>query len=101
LFDGEYVRQFEDTKATLKVNSELILMAAASYQPFEETEIVKMDIFVDGRLLCSDDEPAQVGYGSKCVWKPSPGKYKLQAVATDVDGAVGKSEVIEVVIERP
>ena len=37
----------------------------------------------------------------ECVWRPAPGKYKLQAVATDVDGMVGKSEVIEVVIERP
>ena len=38
---------------------------------------------------------------SECVWRPSPGKYKLHAVTTDVDGMAGKSEVIEVEIERP
>jgi hypothetical protein len=30
----------------------------------------------------------------------SDGEYKLQAVATDADGAVGKSALIEVIIDR-
>jgi hypothetical protein len=48
---------------------------------------------------CSLTAVAQVA--DQCVWKPTPGEYKLQTLATDEDGAVGKSEVIEVIIERP
>ena len=60
-----------------------------------------MEFFVDGDLVCTDNEPGTRSSYSECVWRPSPGRYKLHAVATDVDGRKGKSEVIEVVIERP
>ena len=54
---------------------------------------------MNGVRLCTTDSP-QLGFG-ECLWKPSPGKYRLQTVATDEDGAIGKSEEIEVVIESP
>jgi uncharacterized protein DUF11 len=99
-FDGEYLRDFEPGKV-VKAN-ELILVGSADYEnQIYAAEVAKVEIFVDGRLVCTDTEPGKPNSGFECVWKPAPGRYKLQAVATDVDGAVGKSEVIEVVIERP
>lgn len=99
--DEDYVREFEAGKP-LKVNNEVVLVAAASYEDTDyDPDIIKVEIFVDGRLVCTNDQPTQIGYGSNCVWRPSPGKHRLQAVVTDRDGAVGKSEVIEVMIERP
>ena len=64
-------------------------------------DIRKIEILIDGKVVCTDNDPQDPGLNTDCVWTPAPGRYKLQAVATDVDGAVGKSEVIEVVIERP
>ena len=64
-------------------------------------EIGKVEIFIDGKVVCTDNQPEHPGLRTDCVWRPAPGRYKLHVVATDVDGAVGKSEVIEVVIERP
>lgn len=99
--DGEYLREFEPGKP-LKVNNEVKLHAGAAHEDtFSEATIVKTQIFVDGVLLCTTDEAARPWHEFNCVWRPSPGKYKLHAVATDEDGAVGKSEVIEVIIERP
>lgn len=99
--DEDYVREFEPG-TPLKVNNEVVLVAAASYDDTDDDpDITKVEIFVDGRLVCTNDQPTQIGFGSNSVWKPSPGKYRLQAVVTDRDGVVGKSEVIEVIIERP
>lgn len=97
--DGEYVREFETAKP-LKVN-QVTLMSSEIYEPLYEAPIRKVEFFVDGQLICTDNEPRVRSSYSECVWRPSPGKYKLLAVTTDVDGMVGKSEVIEVVIERP
>ena len=65
----------------------------------QDAKISKLEIFVNGVRLCTNDS-SQLGFG-ECLWKPSPGKYRLQTVATDEDGAIGKSEEIEVVIESP
>ena len=99
--DGEYLREFEAGKP-LKVQNGLKLHASAGHEDsFIEADIVKTQIFVDGVLVCTTDEATRFWYEFNCVWRPSPGKYKLHAIATDVDGMAGKSEVIEVVIERP
>ena len=98
-FDGEYSREFETGKP-FKL-SELILLPSAYYLDVDhDAKIVKLEVFVSGVRICMDDS-AELGYGAECLWKPSPGKYKLQIVATDEDGAVGKSDEIEVLIERP
>jgi hypothetical protein len=100
-YDGEYLRQFEADKP-LKVQNGLTLHASAVHESsFNQAEIVKTEIFVDGVLVCSTNESTRAMDEFNCVWRPSPGRYKLHATATDVDGMVGKSEVIEVVIERP
>lgn len=97
-FDGEYSREFEAGKS-MKF-SELVLLPSADHQEVgHDAKISKLEIFVNGLRLCTVDSP-QLGYG-ECTWRPSPGKYRLQTVATDEDGAVGKSDEIEVVIERP
>jgi Domain of unknown function DUF11/Bacterial Ig domain len=96
--DGESRREF-DTSTPLKA-SELILVGAGDRDEFNGAEIKKVEIFANGELLCADDSPA-FGVSGECVWRPPPGKYKLQAVVTDADGAVGKSALIEVIIERP
>ena len=79
--------------------SELVLVPSADHREVgHDAKISKLEVFVNGRRLCTDDSP-QLGYG-ECIWNPSPGKYRLQTVATDEDGAVGKSDEIEVVIEN-
>ncbi|HTG94988.1 MAG TPA: hypothetical protein VL866_20490 [Pyrinomonadaceae bacterium] len=98
-FDGEYSRELEAGKP-FKV-SELILLACADHPDVgNDAKISKLEIFANGFRVCIDDSPV-LGFGGECIWKPSPGKYKLQTVATDEDGAVGKSDEIEIVIERP
>ncbi len=100
-YDGEYIHQIE-AGAVLKVSNEFRLHAGGSHDDtFGAAEMVKTEIFVDNALVCTIDEANRYWHDYNCVWRPSPGKYKLHAVSTDVDGAVGKSEVIEVVIERP
>lgn len=97
-FDGEYSREFEAGKS-MKF-SELVLLPSADHREVgHDAKILKLEIFVNGLRLCTDDSP-QLGYG-ECKWRPSPGKYRLQTVATDEDGAVGKSDEIEIVIESP
>ena len=97
-FDGEYSRAFEAGKS-MKF-SELVLLPSADHREVgQDAKISKLEIFVNGVRLCTNDSP-QLGFG-ECLWKPSPGKYRLQTVATDEDGAIGKSEEIEVVIESP
>jgi hypothetical protein len=100
--DGEELQDFEPGKA-LRV-SELTLHASGTHDEaysYNAAEIVKTEIFVDGVRVCTIDGPSGAWHEYNCVWRPSPGKYKLHAVTRDEDGAVGKSEVIEVVIERP
>lgn len=100
-FDGEYIHEIEAGKP-LKVSNEVILHASGVHgDTFNEADIVKTEIFVDNALVCTIDEAKRPWSEYNCAWRPSPGKYKLHAVTTDEDGAVGKSEVIEVVIERP
>ena len=100
-YDGEYIHEIEAGKP-LKVSNELRLHASGSHQDsFNQADIIKTEIFVDNALVCTIDEANRYWYEYNCVWRPSPGRYKLHAVTTDEDGAVGKSEVIEIVIERP
>jgi len=80
--------------------SELILVGAGEREWLYGADVKKVEVFANGELLCSDDSPI-FGTGGECLWRPSPGKYKLQAVTTDADGAVGASALIEVIIERP
>lgn len=96
-YDGKYRRDF-DTGKPMKV-SELILEVAGEREQFYGADVKKIEIFANGELIFTDDSPV-FGVGGYCLWQPSPGKYKLQAVATDADGAVGRSELIEVIIER-
>jgi len=99
-YDGEFLQPFESGK-TLKT-TELVLVASAQHEnQMYAAEIRKIEIFIDGKVACTDNQPEHPGLRTDCVWRPAPGRYKLHVVATDVDGAVGKSEVIEVVIERP
>lgn len=101
--DGEELQDFEPGKP-MKVN-ELILHASGRHDDTINTinhaDIVNTEIFVDGVRVCTIDNPNGYWHEYNCVWRPAPGRYKLYAVSTDADGAVGKSEVIEVVIERP
>jgi len=100
-YDGEYIHEIERGQ-TLKMTDELRLHASGAHDDsFNEAEIVKTEIFVDNALVCTIDEANRYWHDYNCVWRPSPGKYKLHAITTDEDGAVGKSEVIEVVIEKP
>ena len=97
-FDGEYIRPFEPGQ-TFKV-SQLVLMYSAVYVPMFEGHVTKLEVLANGLAVCTDNAPNNGG-AEKCVWTPSVGKYKLQVIATDADGAVGKSEPIEITIERP
>ena len=96
--DGEYSREFQPGKP-FRVN-QLILFPRARHELALGGKIAKLEVFANGERICSEDSP-MAGLGGRCVWKPSPGKHKLQTVATDQDGAVGKSAVIEVIIDRP
>jgi uncharacterized protein DUF11 len=97
-FDGKYSRDFEPGKE-FRVN-QLILLPRARHELALEGKIAKLEVFANGERICTDESP-MAGFGGECIWKPSPGKHKLQTIATDEDGAVGKSAIIEVIIERP
>jgi hypothetical protein len=99
-FEGEYLQPFEP-KQTFKV-SQLILAYSAVYEDemMFRANITKLELLANGVSVCSDSAPV-FGSAEKCVWTPAPGKYKLQVIATDEDGAVGKSDPIEITIERP
>ena len=76
-------------------------MYSAVYEPMFEAQVTKLEVLANGVSICTDNAPDS-GAAEKCVWRPpSPGKYKLQVIATDVDGAVGKSDPIEITIDRP
>ena len=97
-FDGRYSREFEPGKPFK--DRVLILLPQAHHEIDHGAKIAKLEVLVNGERICTQDSPTH-GFGGQCFWKPTPGKYKLQTLATDQDGAVGKSEVIEVMIERP
>ena len=97
-FDGKYSREFEPGKPFN--DRVLILLPQARHEIDLGAKIAKLEVLVNGERICAQDSPTH-GFGGQCIWKPSPGKYKLQTLATDEDGALGKSEVIEVIIERP
>jgi hypothetical protein len=62
---------------------ELILLPSADHPEVgHDSKIAKLEVFASGVRICMEDSP-QLGYGVECVWKPSPGKYKLQTVATE------------------
>jgi hypothetical protein len=96
--EGESAYEF-DTGQPMKV-SQLVLVGWGEPEQFYGAEVKKVEIFANGELLCSHDASV-FGVGGECVWRPRPGKYKLQAVAIDADGGVGKSPLIEVIIESP
>ncbi len=102
-FDGEYIRQF-DSRTEFKVN-ELVLVGEAQYKSeSSEAGLSKMEYFVDGNLICTKGEQKGGFFDSSkgCIWKiPSSGQYKLQAVATNEDGMVGRSRVVDVTIQKP
>ena len=97
-FDGNYSRDFEPGKV-FRVN-QLILFPRARHELALDGKIAKLEVFANGERICTEDSP-MADFGGECVWKASPGKHKLQTVATDEDGAVGKSAVIDVIIARP
>ena len=97
-YDGEYSRGFEPGQ-TFKAN-ELVLMYVAEYEHTFGAEITKIEVQANGTTVCTDTAPV-FGGAEACVWRPAPGKYKLQVIATDADGAVGKSDPFEITIERP
>ena len=97
-FDGKYSREFQAGKPFK--DGVVILLPQARHENIQEAKIAKLEVFANGERVCAENSPA-AGFGERCFWKPTPGKYKLQTVATDEDGAVGKSEVIEVIIDRP
>ncbi len=97
-FDGESWNDFEAGKP-YRVR-EFILVGRAENEITYGAPVKKIEIFVNGALICTDNYPGSANDGD-CVWRPAPGKYKLQAVATDEDGGVGKSTLIDVTIEQP
>ena len=100
-FDGEYLAPFEP-RPTFKV-SQLTFAYSAGHEDESmfAARITKLELLANGVSVCSDSAPVS-GSAEKCVWTPpAPGKYKLQVIATDEDGAIGKSEPIEITIERP
>jgi hypothetical protein len=102
--DGEYSKPVENDQK-FKV-SELILRAVANrgndpWKRQTSAKIVKVEIFANGELVWSEatDESEVL---SEFRWQNiQSGRYKLQVVATDEDGAVGKSPVVTTTIERP
>lgn len=97
-FDGQYSNGFEPGQ-TFKV-SQLVLMYTAEYEHMGGAEVTKLELLANGVTVCTDNAPV-MGGAEACEWTPAPGKYKLQVIATDADGAVGKSDPIEITIDRP
>lgn len=99
-FDGEYRKDFTENQS-FSVR-EMILAGVASPQGVGAAKVVKLEVFKDGILFCSEDVDDSIFAHAECEWRNiQPGQYKLQVVATDEDGAVGKSKVITVTITRP
>ena len=104
-FDGEFFQDF-DTQTEFKVN-ELVLAPNVQHKTDSspDAKFLKFEYYVNSNLICTTGEPQGGGHfvpSDGCTWKvPSSGQYKLQLVATDEDGMVGRSKVVEVTIQKP
>jgi Domain of unknown function DUF11/Bacterial Ig domain len=100
-FDGEYLQRFEPEQTFKVSHITLVYSAEYEYEYNFGAPVTKLEVLANGVSICIDNAPDS-GVAERCVWTPpAPGKYKLQVIATNVDGAVGKSAPIEITIERP
>lgn len=100
-YDGEDLHRItEETPA--KPSSELNLVAEVEHDLFADLNIVKIDFFANGKLIETYTQDGPNHNGNRYIqWELKtlpPGRYKVQAVATDSDGSIGKSAVVEIVI---
>lgn len=80
------------------------LVSAVEDDLYEDLSIVRLDFFANGKLI---DSYVQSGPNHNEIrlieWDLAsfePGPHKIQMIATDSDGSIGKSEVVEIVVKK-
>lgn len=104
-YDGEYLLPLTEGKASTYLPKLRFLATVGTAHVIEDLNIVKTDFYADGKLIYTDTQQGRNSTDNEWVECPlaglAPGTYKVQAVATDSDGSVGKSAVVEIVIKAP
>ena len=79
-------------------------MAALKYEKIRDARVVKVDFFANGKLIDNwvqnDPNDTEDRYVECHLTSLADGRYEIQAVATDSDGSIAKSAVVEIVIKR-
>jgi hypothetical protein len=80
------------------------LVASLEDNRFEGLDLAKMELYANGKLTDSYVASNPRDYDSRYIeWDLEglePGRYRIQIVATDTDGSIGKSYVVEIVIQK-
>jgi hypothetical protein len=102
-YDGEYLHDLtEDKPFEFLPGSSLV--AQLEDDLIEDLNIVKIDFFANGKLIESYAQSGPNDNDNRYIqWDLAglkPGTYKVQAIATDSDGSVGKSAVAKIVIKE-
>ena len=102
-YDGEDVRKITEAEP-FDSRLGLILVASAEHDlTWEDVSITKIDFLVNGKLFDSYSKTEPDNNDNRYIQcelnSLRPGAYKVQAIATDSDGSVGKSPVVEIVIK--
>jgi hypothetical protein len=100
---GEEMSQLEpDQVVVFAVGATLV--ASIEENMFNGLNLAKMELYANGKLTDSYVASNPRDYDSRYIeWDLEglePGRYRIQIVATDTDGSIGKSYVVEIVIQK-
>ncbi|HEV7683121.1 MAG TPA: hypothetical protein VGO68_13410 [Pyrinomonadaceae bacterium] len=80
------------------------LVASLEQDRFEGLNLAKMELYANGKLTDSYVASDSSGPTSRNIeWDLAglePGRYRIQIVATDTDGTITRSDVVEIVIKK-
>ena len=100
---GEEMNQLEPDQLAEFSEGET-LVASLEDNRFEGLDLAKMEFYANGKLADSYLATNSSDPKSRSIeWDLAglePGRYRIQIVATDTDGTIGKSDVVEIVIKK-
>jgi uncharacterized repeat protein (TIGR01451 family) len=102
-YDGEDTHRLVDGQV-IDLSTDSTLYAGVEDTMIEELNTVKLEFFANGKLVytyvASGPKDIEDRYIDWDVAGLEPGRYKVQAVATDGDGSIGKSALVEIEIKK-
>jgi uncharacterized repeat protein (TIGR01451 family) len=103
-YDGETFFQLSPGNDTFDSTRGSTLAAEAKHLSHRDGRIVKMDFFVNEKPVCTyvtTDFESYPYPTMPCSLRDfAAGTYKVQVVATDSDGSIGKSSLVEIEIKK-